>query len=378
MLAGLNLRIAVASVPPVLDELRRDLGLSPVAAGLLTSAPVVCFGLLAPAASPLARRLGGEKALLAPLLAVAAGILLRSAPHTAALFAGTVLAGAGVAIANVITPTVVRSRFQHRTGAVMGLYAAALSIGAALAGGLTVPIEHALGRGWEPALAVWALPAALAAAILAAALAHDEGEATARGVEAGARALLKDTLAWQVTLFMALQSLVFYAALAWLPTILVDHGYGAVEAGGLLALLAVGGIPTALLAPILAARIQDQRALATAVAALEGAAVAGLLAAPDAAYAWVALFAAGQGGAIALALTLIVLRAPDAQRAADLSGMAQAIGYSLAAAGPFLLGVLYDGTGGWSIPLGVLLGVVALLLGAGLGAGRPLTVRASE
>jgi MFS transporter, CP family, cyanate transporter len=177
---------------------------------------------------------------------------------------------------------------------------------------------------------------------------------------------------------MALQSLVFYAALAWLPSILRADGYSAAAAGTLLALYALGGIPASLLVPVLATRLRDQRLLAAGVTVLEAAALLGLLLAPEGAVAWVALFALGQGGAIALALTLMVLRAPDPRRAAELSGMAQAIGYALAAFGPLAVGALHDWSGAWDLPLVALLLATSPLLAVGVAAGRARTVQPSR
>jgi CP family cyanate transporter-like MFS transporter len=378
VLAGLNLRIAVASVPPVIDELRDDLDLSAAAAGLLTSAPILCFGLLAPVAPLLARRLGAERVLLYALLPLAVGVLIRGESSLVALFAGTLLAGAAIAVANVVVPSIVKGRFAEGEGRLMGLYVAALGAGAALAAGLTVPIEDTLGAGWEAGLAVWAIPAAAATAILGVAVVRDTGRLTARGGAGDARALLGDALAWQVTLFFGLQSIVFYIALTWLPSILREDGFGAGEAGALLALFALGGIPPALVVPVLATGMRDQRAIAVGVAAIEAVAVIGLLAAPSAAAVWVTLFALGQGAAFSLALTLIVLRAPDSRRTAELSGMAQAIGYSLAAVGPLAVGALHDWSGGWDAPLVALLLLTVPLLAAGIAAGRARTVRPSR
>jgi MFS transporter, CP family, cyanate transporter len=375
VLTGLNLRIAVASIPPIIDELRSDLGMSATAAGLLTAAPVLCFGVLAPAAPMLARRFGAERALLLALVPLFVGVLGRAAGSTFALFAGTLLAGAGVAAANVLVPTVVKGRFERRLGWITGVYVATLTGGAALAAGLTVPLERSLG--WEAALALWAVPAAIAVIVLALAVLPDRAAATGRGGEGGARRLLGDSLAWQVTLYMGLQSLVFYAALAWLPSILRDSGFSAENAGALLALFALGGIPGSLAVPVLATRMRDQRLLAAGVTVLEAVALLGLLVAPDAALAWVALFALGQGGAISLALTLMVLRAPDPRRAAELSGMAQAIGYSIAALGPLAVGALHDWSGDWRLPLAALLLTTAPLLAVGVGAGRARVVEIS-
>jgi CP family cyanate transporter-like MFS transporter len=201
------------------------------------------------------------------------------------------------------------------------------------------------------------------------------GPVTARGGITATRALLRDPLAWQVTLFMGLQSLIFYSGLAWLPSILRDEGFTAGEAGAALSLYALGGIPPSLVVPPLATRLRSQSTLVVATAAFEVAALAGLLAAPGAALLWVVLYAIGQGSAFSLALTLIVLRSPDAYRANELSGMAQSIGYTLAAAGPLALGALHDATGDWTAPLGVLLALTIPLCLTGVLAGRDAQVR---
>jgi CP family cyanate transporter-like MFS transporter len=369
VLAGLNLRIAVASVPPVLDEIQRDLGVSSAVAGLLTSIPVLCFGLLAPAAPALVRRYGAERVLLGALAALTFATLLRGIPSLGPLFAATAAGGAAVAVANVGVPAIVKEHVRAGTGRVMGLYVGALGAGAALAAGLTPPLADAFGGRWSVALAVWALPAAIAAIAVGAVV--DRGDdSTEASVMGNARALLRDSLAWQVTGFMALQSLVFYAGLAWLPSFLRDNGYTASEAGVALSLYLLLGIPASLVVPPLAVRMRDQRVLAAATAGVEAAAIAGLLLAPDAAFVWAALFGIGQGATFSLALTLIVLRTPHAGRAAQLSAMAQTIGYTLAAAGPIGLALVHDASGGWNAPFAVLFICAAILAGVGLLAGR--------
>jgi CP family cyanate transporter-like MFS transporter len=375
VLIGLNLRIPVASVPPVIDEISDDLDLSSAAAGLLTSAPILCFGLLAPVAPAFARRLGGERVLLVALVPILVGVLIRAAPSVATLFAGTLLAGAGVAVANVIVPSVIKGRYEGQEGVLTGVYVAILGVGAAFAAGLTVPIAQALDAGWEAGLAIWAIPAAVATAVVATAVLPEHGAPTAGGGPGDARVLLRDGLAWQVTIYMGLQSLLFYVGLAWLPSILRDDGYSATGAAAYLALYVLGGIPPSLVVPVIATRIRDQRLLAVGIAALEAAALAGLLAAPGGALIWVSFLAIAQGGAFSLALTFFVLRAPDQERAAELSAMAQAIGYTLAAVGPFAFGALHDTTDGWDLPLAALLATTVPLLAAGVAAGRPRTVR---
>jgi CP family cyanate transporter-like MFS transporter len=372
VLTGLNLRIAVATVPPLLSDLEQDPGMSSTVAGVLTSLPVLCYGLLAVAAPPLIRRLGGEATLVLVLLAVTAGVLVRAAGSTPALFLGTVVAGAGAAVGNVIVPAVVKGRFPLRVGVLMGVYTAVLSTGAALGGGLVVPLERSLG--WQAALAIWAVPAVLALAVVVAAAVGSGTDRSDRGGVGEMRSLLHDRLAWQVTLFFGIQSAVFYIGLSWLPSILRSDGYDAGAAGALLAAYALGGVPTAVAAPVLATRVRDQRVLVLCAVALEAVAVAGLLLLPDAAPAWVAFFAVGQGAAFSLALTLIVLRSPDGRRGAELSGMTQAIGYCIAALGPFAVGVLHAAEGGWTGPLLLLVALCAGMAVAGAGAGRPRLV----
>ena len=185
-------------------------------------------------------------------------------------------------------------------------------------------------------------------------------------------------LAWQVTAFMGLQSLIFYAGLAWLPSILRDDGFGAGEAGALLALYTLASLPSSLAVPVIATRARDQRLLAAGATLLQSAGLAGLLLAPAAAWLWISILALGQGATFSLALTLFVLRAADSRRAGELSGMAQAIGYCVAASGAFLVGALEDWSGGWDLPLAVLLGLTFALLVAGLGAGRDRFVAAGH
>ena len=375
-LTGFNLRVAVASVPPLLNDLERHPGMSTTVAGLLTSLPVLCFGVGAVVAAPLGRRFGGEGAIVLALVPLCAGTALRAVGSTGLLFAGTVLAGAGVAVANVLVPAVVKARFPAQSGTLMGLYTALLGTGAAVAGGFAVPLEHA--TGWRGSLGLWTLPVLVALGLMTVALVRGRGAGGVRGGAGDTLALLRSRLAWQVTLFFALQSAIFYSGLTWLPSILRDHGYSASASGAFNSVYALVGIPFSLVAPVIATRVRDQRAVLLTFAMLEPVAVAGLLLAPGAAVLWVPVFAMGQGGSFAVSLTLMVLRAPDARRAAELSGMAQAIGYCLAALGPLLVGALHDLEGGWTASLLFLLAIAAPMLAAGTGAARPRLVPATS
>ncbi|HVW17988.1 MAG TPA: MFS transporter [Solirubrobacteraceae bacterium] len=370
VLVAVNLRFAITSVSPVVDDVRGDLGLSSATMGLLTTTPLLALGLVAPLGPSLGRRLGSERVVLGCLVAIAAGVALRWAGTTAPLFAGTVVAGCGIAIGNVLVPEIVKHRLGRRAPAVMGIYAGGLSGGAALATGLTVPIEHAAGGSWRVALAAWSIPALLAA--LAWAPQIGDGRRGERIAERHRVTLWRDRLAWRVTLLMGLQSLVFYIGVAWLPDIFQAHGISSGTAGLLAGVGQVVGIPAGLLTSLLASRRADQRAMLLLASLTAAAGFAGVLIAPAAlAGLWVTLLGLGQGGLFALALTLVVLRSPDREHAAELSSMTQSVGYTLAAVGPLLIGALHDLSGGWALPLCVTIALVVPEIVVGLEAARP-------
>jgi CP family cyanate transporter-like MFS transporter len=368
VVVALNQRPAVVGVAPVLTDLRADTGLSSALAGLLTTLPVLCFGAFAPVAPRLARRIGLETAVAASLVLLAAGIALRLLTPVALLYAGSLVAGAAIAVANVLMPAYVKREFA-RPGAVMGVYSASLNIGAAAAAGLTVPIGLALDAGWRIALASW-LVLAVAALMLWIPVAGVRGTRSAPD-SAGSWSLLRRPLARQVTAFLGMQSVQFYSIAAWLPTLLADAGVPVNEGGLLLAACNVVGAAGALLAPAVAGRMRTQRPLVAAVLAAYVVGLGGLLLAPGSGtLVWVALFGLAQGSGFALALTLIVLRSATPLVAARLGGVAQCVGYLVAAAGPVVLGALHDATGGWSWPMGLLLALLVPMALTGWGAAR--------
>ena len=333
---ALNQRPAVVAVAPVLGELRADTGLSSAMAGLLTTLPVLCFGAFAPIAPRLARRIGLETAVALSLVLLAAGIALRLLPPVALLYAGSVLAGAAIALANVLLPAYVKREFR-RPGAVMGLYSAALNVGAAAGAALTIPLAGALGVDWRWALGSWLLLALVALALWlpVAGTGHAHRTSAPLPEGEGSWSLLRQPLARQVTAYLGLQSVQFYSLAAWLPTVLADAGRpgqpgravpraGQRRRGRRGAAGAGAGRPDAHPAPLI---------VAVALAYVVG--LGGLLASPaDGTLVWVAAFGLAQGSGFALALTLIVLRSPTPLTAARLGGVAQCLGYLLAAGGP--------------------------------------------
>ena len=364
---GLNFRTVIASLPPLLPDIRADLGLSATLAGLLTTLPVLCFGLLAPPARRLAHRLPLEAMLVGCALVTAVAAALRGIGTVAALFVGSILAGASVAMGQTALPVLIRIAFHRAVGRMMGSYSMALPIGATLGAGLAVPLQEALGGSWRASLALWAIPAALAAALwLRPAL-------RLRTVITGPEPerLRGRPLAWSVALYFGVQSAAFYATLAWLPEILDSNGWSARSAGALLALASLVSAVPALLLPVLAGRRASQAPLVAAVTTSAAVGVLGLILAPELAPLWVVLIGLGQGGSLGLGLVLPVLRATSPGLVASLTAMTLSIGYLTAATGPWLIGAVHDLTSGWTAALGALLGLTLLQLVPGLAAARP-------
>jgi MFS transporter, CP family, cyanate transporter len=371
ILVALNLRAPVVAISPVLHELQRSTGLSNAEAGLLTTLPVAFFGLAGPLAIALARRYSMELLLFCAMAVLTAAMLLRLIPTEIALFGGTLLAGIMIAVGNVLLPSVIKRDFGARTGTMTAAYVAALSLGAAFAAGLTVPLEHLFGWDWRRAIAIWGVFAAAATMMWLPQLwsRHRIDDARPR---IGLRTLVRDPVAWHVTAFMGLQSFGFYTTTAWLPALFVGQGIAPSEAGWLLSLTNILGVPAVLAAPILSAKLHDQRPLVMVVVAVYAAAIAGLLVAPTVApFLWAALLGTAQGATFSLAIAFILLRAPDAAHTAPLSTMAQGVGYLMAACGPFVFGALRDATHGWTVPLLALFLLFIPMTTSGIGAARP-------
>ena len=384
--AGFNLRTAVTNLPPLFPDLQAELHLSSAALSLLAATPVICFGAAAAFAAWLNRRYGEEAVLLVALAVLTAGLLLRGVAPGVMLFPGTVLAASAIAILNVLLSSMIKRRQPDRAGALISTYLTALCVGAILASLLAVPVYHASGGSLPIALGVWAAPAALATLLWLPQLRYRTARSwprsghRVRSAQAPGPAHVKVhryALAWQVMAFMGLQSLLYYAALSWLPTIFQDRGTSAVTAGNLLALMGVGNLVGALVVPVLAHRSPSQRALVVPSMTAMGVGLAGSLWAPlGTAAIWVSILGLGQGACLGLAIFFMLARAPHAGAAASLSAFAQSTGYLVASAGPLELGLLHSATGSWTIPVAVLLVLCGFGLAVGILAARPLVLPA--
>jgi CP family cyanate transporter-like MFS transporter len=370
VLLSFNLRPAAVSVGPVLKEVRDGLALSGPEAGLLTSLPVLAFAVFGALAPTLARLLGLHRAMAAALVAVVVGLAGRPAVHSGALFLLlSAVSLAGMATANVLIPSLVKLHFPERIGWATGIYTTSLAVGLTSAFLLTVPVAHAYGS-WRAGLGVWALTALVALVPWVGLAAHDRNlDHARRSISFGQVA--RTRIGWAMAVLFGLQSFQAYAIFGWFAQLWRDNGYGAEQAGLLVAIVAGVSIPLSLWLPALCARLESQVWLLLAVISpyLLG---YGMLLVDAHTLAIPAAVLAGIGCCVfPVVLTLIGLRAHTPDGTAALSGFTQSLGYLLAALGPFLTGAIYDQTGGWTAPLWMLLALVVPLLAVAAYAGRP-------
>ncbi|MBB2745785.1 UNVERIFIED_ORG: CP family cyanate transporter-like MFS transporter [Microbispora rosea subsp. rosea] len=389
VLAALNLRPVVTSLGPVLEEARAALGMSATVAGLLTSVPAVCFALVGSAAPRLARRHGPEGVVLAGLAAVALGLALRPFVGSTPVFLTlSGLALAGIAVANVLLPVVVKQRFPDRVGMMTGLYSMALNLGASTAAAVTVPLAGVFGGDWRAGLGAWAVLAAVAVPPWVA-LARDgrrptgrqtgrqseqrAGRAAGGDAAAGAGAhvrVARSPTAWALAVFFGLQATSAYVIMGWLPQVFRDAGLSAEAAGLLFAVTSVLGVPLSFVLAAVAGRLRNQSGIAVLLGAFGLAGYAGLWAAPAAApWLWAVLLGVANCS-FPLALTMIAMRGRDGATVIRLSAFAQSVGYLLSVPGPILVGALYQHTGGWQGPLAFVVCLMVPQIAAGYLAGR--------
>lgn len=372
VLVAFNLRAAITSVGPLLGDMREALAASASWAGVLTTLPVLCFAGAGLATPWLGRRIGVRRAVGVAMLVLAAGLLVRVLDGAFVVLAGTFVAAAGIAIANVLVPVVVKASFPARIGLMTGLYTAALQAGGALGSAATPMLESALG-GWRQALASWAAVALLALAVWALAAVRGPKRAvpfTDVGKSAARRSLLRVPLAWVVTVFFGLQASMAFIVLGWLPAVFIDAGIAKGDAGLLVGLLSLLGVPVSLLVTPHAARQRSQTPYIVGLGLLGMTGLFGLMLAPaQAPLLWTVLLGLGLS-VFSLALTTIALRTRSISDTAQLSGMAQGFGYLMAGSGPFVFGLLHDLSGAWTAPFLMLIGILTIQLVLGGLAGR--------
>nr|WP_285899621.1 CynX/NimT family MFS transporter [Streptomyces sp. CHD11] len=385
VLAAVNLRPAITSLGALLEEVRDGLGMSGSVAGLLTSVPPLCFAVFGVTAPRLARRFGAGAVVCAGMVAIAAGLLIRPyAGGTAAFLATSALALMGIAVSNVLMPVIVKRWFPDRVGTMTGLYSMALALGTATAAAVTVPLTGALGGNWQSGLAVWAGLAAAAVLpwipFVRTRGGSPDGQALARDSNAPAAAaapalrVTRSRTAWALAVFFGLQATAAYITMGWMAQIFRDAGVPAGTAGLLLAVTMVMGVPLAFVIPRLATRLPHQGPIVLVLGASGLVGYAGLYLAPAAgAWAWAVLLGVANC-AFPLALTMVGMRARSSAGVTQLSAFAQSTGYLISIPGPLLVGVLYQHSGGWGLPIALMAGLMIPQMIAGILAGRDRTI----
>ena len=373
LLIATTLRVAFTGAAPLLDAIRSEYGLTTAQTGLLTTLPLLAFGLVSPLAAGVARRVGIERSLLLAMILICLGIGLRSLPFVSLLFIGTAVIGCGIALGNVLLPGLIKRDFSQHVAKMTGAYSLTMGGAAALGSAMVVPLALA-GLGWRGALLTLMVFPLLALFVW---LPQSRRQATAPLTGSGAihnRGIWRSALAWQVTLFLGINSLVYYVIIGWLPAILQSIGYSEAQAGSLHGLLQLATAAPGLAIPLILHRLKDQRGIAVLVAMMCAVSALGLWFLPGQAVMWTLIFGFGSGATMILGLTFIGLRASSAHQAAALSGMAQAVGYLLAACGPPVMGKIHDASGDWHIPLiaVALISVVMAVFGALAGRDREI------
>ncbi|ASN07319.1 MFS transporter [Virgibacillus necropolis] len=369
-----NLRPAITSVGPVMGIIRDDIGLSNWSVGLLTSLPLIAFAIMSPLAPRLGNKYSNERAMLIGLVLLLIGLMVRSISALVLLFTGTVFIGLGIAICNVLLPGLIKEKFPAKVALMTSLYSTAMGIFAATASGLSIPLARGADLGWQLTLLFWSIPAVIGIVIWIFLSKRDKSSQSVEMsyVQPSNNRMWRSPLAWYVACFMGLQSFMFYVTVSWLPEILHDYGVSMATAGWMLSFTQFVGLPASFFVPVIANKYKSQSLMVVILTFFAIGGYTGLLVGNSYTIMIISIISLGiaLSGSFSLALAFLGMRARTARQAAELSGMAQSLGYTLAALGPMFIGFLFDITHAWSVPLITLICVAILVLFFGYGAGR--------
>ncbi|MBP1907203.1 CP family cyanate transporter-like MFS transporter [Paenibacillus turicensis] len=377
LLTATTLRSPITGVGALMSNIQGDTGLSNTFAGLLTTLPLLSFSLFSLVAPSVSRKMGVEKTMLYCMLLMCVGIVLRSMPSILLLFIGTALIGVTIGICNVLVPGVIKRDFPLKVGLLTGIYTSSMNLWGAISSGITPFLAHQ-AWGWRGSLGVWVILAASAAMLWIAVVWGGKNTDNATRVNFNTKtnvktdtsvkfqSMWKSALAWQITLFMGLQSLMFYVGIAWLPQIFYEKGISYQTSGLYLFYMQIACMLGSFSMPIIGGRFRSQTSLALFSASFFVIGYSGILfGSPSLTLLFMIALGLGCGTSFGLVILFFSLRTRTGEQAAQISGMAQSVGYFLAAIGPFLFGFLHDLTGGWNIPLIVItaFAVVTVLFG---------------
>ena len=370
-----NLRAPITAVGSIVDLIQAEYGLTKAAAGFITTLPLLAFAVVSPFVASLSGKIGAARTMMCGLILILCGELIRSYTGAVGLYAGTAVIGVGIAIGNVIIPGIIKANFADRVGAVTSIYTSGMCIYAAVGAGISVPLAKGMNLGWKNALASWFILTLITVFIWLPQV-RSAGTQKAAAKKTGGSSIWSSRLAWFVTIFMGVQSLLFYSLVAWLPTVVTSKGLSDGFAGSMATLFQLMAIPATLLIPTLCDKFKDQRILVLVTCLIYAAGMLCFLLGQTSMMLIVAvvLMAIGMGGSISLSIAFISLRSPNPARASQLSGMSQSAGYLLAAVGPVMTGALYDSLQSWTVPLILFLVLIGILAVCGMTAGSNRTV----
>ncbi|CAM3060792.1 MFS transporter [Filibacter tadaridae] len=374
ILMASTLRAPLTSVGPLISPIREGLAISNGLAGFITTIPLLAFAILSPFAPRIARTFGMERTLFGALLLLTAGIIIRSIGNAPTLLIGTFLLGLAIAFGNVLLPSLVKLNFPLQIGLMTGIYTVSMNLSASIAAGISVPLNYATNLGWTFSLGIWSLLAVIALLAWSPQLKNRTGISTNLNPttkNSQSFSLIRSPLVWSITFFMGLQSLIFYTTAAWVPEVLTSQGLNANKSGWMLSLLQISQIPVTFIVPILADKVKDQRTIVISIASFYLLGFTGILFGnPSLAPLWMILIGVAGGGSFGLAMMFFTLRTRTPHEAAKLSGFAQSVGYTFAAIGPVLFGLLHDYTSGWTMSMLILFASAFLLFIFGMKAGK--------
>ncbi|MGF1805574.1 CynX/NimT family MFS transporter [Aliivibrio sifiae] len=378
LLIASNLRSPITGIGPILDFISKDLGLTATQAGMITTVPLLAFAFFSPLSSSLARKVGLESSLMIALIAITIGIAIRSLGSTQMLFLGTSVIGVGIAIGNVLLPSLLKRDFPKQVTTLTAIYVLVMGVGSSISSSIAIPMLHFAESLHITAIPNWAISLAsivifpIIAMVIWLPQLKNRTAPTADTTEIDSHSYIwRAPAAWQVTIFLGLNSFIMYIFIAWLPSILVDSGYSEHQAGYLHGMLQLStAVPALVLIPLMA-KLKDKRLLSGGMGVLAFVGIGGLLLFPQFAAIWIIMFGFSCGGGFILGLSFVGIRTHDAHQAAALSGMAQCMGYLLAAAGPICFGLLHQATGSWDLPLIMCLVVCVAWAGISMFAGLP-------